>query len=398
MSPKFISFALSKAQILEFLGLAKAAKITKQMLIEQLLAKIEANADEQARLLETFLYELAVEPVELEEILQCTPIERRRWVKEGKLPVLEYRIFRKSGRDLEYPVHDRREILLISPADIQQWRAVHQSEVHVRRQAAAQLARESRKTNQQKRQQFLQSWQQTIDEWELQGSSELAQVLALAYWTIWASRWAKENQIKATRGTKHAELYAKRRDEWYERKNQAMWLLAQTSYAHLSFYRPPDPNKHHLWLCQEHYEEKYEGYYDSIWEYYYQNTQHVKQCPHCSVSFEQDYYALYYLEITNTVFPDLRFSFHMPYPIGRTHFPKPQKLPHVEHTEQDGMFRFGRPLVDDEKIIYRESDVQRNFEQALAEAKQYVLPRKGSGGTTTAPQSAIPTICEDATV
>jgi hypothetical protein len=398
MSPKFISFALSKEQIREFLGLTKATKIKKTTLVEQLLARIETNADEKARLLETFLYELAVEPFELEEILHCTPIERRRWVKEGKLPVLEYRTFRKSGQDLEYPVHDRREILLISQDDIQQWRTVHRDKVHMNRQAAAQLALESRKVNQQRRQQFSQSWQQTIDEWRLQGSPELAQVLVLAYWTIWASRWAKENQIKATRGIKHAELYAKRRDEWYERKNQAMLLLAQTPYARLSFYRPPDPDKHHLWLCQEHYEEKYEGYYDSIWEYYYQNTRAVKQCPQCSVSYEKDYYALYYLEITSASFPDLRFSFHMPYPIGRAHLPKPQKLPHVEHTEQDGMFRFGRPLIDDEKIIYRERDVQAKFEQALAEAKQLPFLHKTPTEIAMIPQDHVPVIHEDAMI
>jgi hypothetical protein len=398
MSPKFISFALSKAQILAFLGLTRATKITKQTLIEQLLERIETNADEKARLLETFLYELAVEPVELEEILHCTPIERRRWVKEGKLPVLEYRTFRKSGHDLEYPVHDRREILLISQDDIQQWRAIHQDEVRVRRQAAAQLALESRKVNQQKRQQFFHSWQQTIDEWRQKGSSELAHVLVLAYWTIWASRWAKENQIKAARGTKHAELYARRRDEWYERKNQAMLLLAQTPYARLSFYRPPDPDKYHLWLCQEHYEEKYEEYYESIWEYYYQNAERVKQCPQCSVSYEKDYYALYYLEITSAVFPDLRFSFHMPYPIGRANLPKPQTLPRVEHTEQDGMFRFGRPLIDDEKIIYREQDVQTNFEHALAQAKQLSFPHPSLNGTATISRSNQPALCENATI
>jgi len=398
MSPKFISFALSKEQILEFLGLTKATKIKKTMLVEQLLTRIETNADEKARLLETFLYELAVEPVELEEILRCTPIERRRWVKEGKLPVLEYRTFRKSGHNLEYPVHDRREIFLISQDDIQQWRTLHRDKVQINRRAATQLALESRKVNQQRRQQFSQSWQQTIDEWRQQGSPELAQVLMLAYWTIWASRWAKENQIKATRGTKHAELYVTRRDEWYERKNQAMLLLAQTPFARLSFYRPPDPDKHHLWLCQEHYEEKYEGYYDSIWEYYYQNTRTVRQCPQCSVTYEKDYYALYYLEITSTAFPDLRFSFHMPYPIGRANLPKPQKLPHVEHTEQDGMFRFGRPLIDDEKIIYRERDVQAKFEQALAEAKQLSLLRKVPAEITMAPHDHVPVISQDAII
>lgn len=65
----------------------------------------------------------------------------------------------------------------------------------------------------------------------------------------------------------------------------------------------------------------------------------------------------------------LRFSFHMPYPIGKNIFPAAKKLPHVEHEEQDGLFRFGRPLLVQEKIIHREKDVLAHFEQALEAAK-----------------------------
>jgi hypothetical protein len=265
MSPKFITFALSKAQILEFLGLAKSTKIAKSQLIEQLLQHIETDSHERERFLATFLYELAVEPAEIEELLQCTPVERKRWIKEGKLPVLEYRMFRKSGRDLEYPVHDRRAILKISQDEIQQWREVHQTEVQVHRKAGAQAATERRRVNRQIRHHFLLSWQQTIDEWKQKGSAELVLVLVLAYWTLWASRWAKENHVKSHRGRKYAALYVARRDAWYERKNQAMRLLAQTPYARLSFYCPSDPDKHYIWLCEEHYEMKCEEYYDDIW-------------------------------------------------------------------------------------------------------------------------------------
>jgi len=40
-------------------------------------------------------------------------------------------------------------------------------------------------------------------------------------------------------------------------------------------------------------------------------------------------------------------------------------LPQVEHNEQDGIFRFGRALFDDEKIIYREKNVIDNFNAAF---------------------------------
>ncbi len=390
MSPKFVASALSKAQILEFLGLAKSTKIAKDRLVEQLLQHIAMDALEKERLFATFLYELAVGPAEVEELLQCTLVERRRWIKEGKLPVLEYRSFRKLGRDLEYAVHDRREILKISQDDVQLWREAHQKEVQSHRKAGVQAATERRHVNRQMRHHFLLSWQQTIDEWRQKGSVELVLVLVLAYWTLWASRWAKENHVKSLRGRKYAALYIARRDAWYERKNQAMRLLAQTPYASLSFYRPSDPDKHYLWLCEEHYEMKCEEYYDDVWEFYYHNVALVEHCSQCVVTQVKDYYSLYHLEITTTVFPEIRFSFHMPYPIGRAWLPAPQQLPRVEHVEQDGLFRFGRPLLADEKITYRERDVASCFEQALLEAQQFFAPPDNQHEKTAVQHTDLP--------
>lgn len=397
MSPKFVTSALSKAQILEFLGMAKSTKIAKDQLVDQLLQHIAMDSLAMERLLATFLYELAVEPAEIEELLQCTSVERRRWVKEGKLPVLEYRTFRKMGRDLEYPVHDRREILKISQDDLQQWRDAHLQEVQSHRKVGAQVATERRKVNRQIRQHFLLSWQQTIDEWKQKGSVELVLVLVLAYWTLWASRWAKENHVKSLRGRRYAPLYVTRRDAWYERKNQAMRLLAQTPYASLSFYRPSNPDKYHLWLCEEHYEMKCEAYYDDIWEFYHHNVTLVDRCPQCVVTQVKDYYSLYHLEITTSVFPDIRFSFHMPYPIGRAWLPAPQQLPRVEHVEQDGMFRFGRPLLADEKITYREQDVTGCFDLALTEAQQFFIPDHSLNEKTAAQHTDPPLAGDDNT-
>lgn len=371
MVPKFVSFALSKAQILEFLQLPKSIKITKEQLVEQLLRLTEIDAQERDRLLETFPYELAVGPAEVEELLHCTQVERKRWMKEGKLPVLEYRQFRKAGRDMTYPVHERRSILQISQGDIAWWRETHRVQVLAHRKAGAQMAIEHKKANAQVRQDFQLGWLQTVEAWKQCGSLELAAVFMLAYWTVWASRWAKDNHLRFLHGRKHSVLYAKRRDIWYERKNQAMRLLAQTPYARLTFYRPPEPDKHYLWLCEEHYELKCEGYYENIWDFFYHNAAMIKQCRQCSVNNEQNYYSLYHLEVMHVAFPDLRFSFHMPYPIGKAWFPSFKKLPEVEHIEQDGVFRFGRSLLPTEKVAHREEDVVRYFEQALAEVKKF---------------------------
>jgi len=370
MLSKFIASTLAKAQVVEFLGVDKKARATKEQLVAQLLALIETDVDEYARLLNTFPLELAVGPTELEELLNCSRAERRRWVEEGKIPVLEHRLFTKAGQHLLYPVHDRRVILDISQDQIARWREEHQAQVLERRKQGASRAVERRKANLLTRQDFQRSLFCIIEEWRHKGSLELATAFQLAYWTVWASRWAKENHVRYLRGTKHAALYATRRDTWYRRKNEAIRTLASLPYAHLSFYRPTNADKRYLFLCGRHQQMKEDEYYHDLWDFFYEHLYIIKTCPHCVINEEKDFYALYHIEVASPLFPDTHFSFHMPYPIGRSWFPPPGKLPSVEHVELDGLFRFGRALFATEKITHREKDVLHYFEKALHEARK----------------------------
>src|SRR2546429_6014048 len=162
MLAKLLWYALSKAQIVAFLGLPANTKEQKELLVERLLCLYESDVAEKARLLDMFPYELAVEPVELQELLGCTPTERRRWVSEGKLPVLEHRPFRKAGRDLVYPVHDRRLVLSLTGEEIAQWRAIHRAQVRERRKAGYQVVQAKRKAHQEARADFLATWQAMV--------------------------------------------------------------------------------------------------------------------------------------------------------------------------------------------------------------------------------------------
>lgn len=369
MLSKTILSMLSKAQMQQFLDLPRQTKESKEQLVERISQLIEADTGEEMRLLDTFPLDLAVKPTELDELLQCTRTERRRWIKDGRIPILEYRPFRKIGRDMLYPVHDRRVVLGISQETIAQWRAEYHAQVHEHRRQGMQVAMQQRKANQLVRRTFFKNWESTVEQWKSQGSPELAATLQLAYWTQWASRWAKENHIKAIKGTKYSTTYAARERAWYERKTIAMYVLAQTPYARLAFYCPEEPNKYILHLCTQHFEQKEEEYYASIWEFFYANPSLVKQCPDCVFTVEKHFYSLYHLEVSTEAFPELSFSFHMPYPIGQHYFPAPAELPGVKHIEQDGMFRFGRALLDDEKITHRERDVLMYFASALAEVK-----------------------------
>lgn len=370
MLSKFIVSTLAKAQVVEFLKIPQKVKVTKELLITQLLTLIETDAHEYIRLLNTFPLELAVGPTELEELLNCSRVERRRWVGEGKIPVLEHRLFTKAGQHLLYPVHDRRVILDISQEEIAQWREEHQVQVLERRKKGASRAVERRKANVLTRQDFQRSLFCIVEEWRHKGSLELATAFQLAYWTVWASRWAKENHVRYLRGTKHAALYATRRDAWYRRKNEALRTLVPLPYARLSFYRPVNADRRYLFLCEEHQQMKEEEYYHSLWDFFYEHLYVIKTCPHCVINEEKDFYALYHIEVTSPLFPDTHFSFHMPYPMGRSWFPHPDKLPCVEHVEQDGLFRFGRALFATEKITHREKDVLHYFEKALHEARK----------------------------
>lgn len=371
MFNQMIASALQKAQLAAFLGLPTPLRMSKAELVAQVQQRITVDPNEQARLLETFVHELAVGPHELEELLQCSKTERLRWIKEGRIPVLEYRTFRKGGKDLRYPIHDRRVVQALSREELARWREEHLVQVQQSRQRGVQAAALQRSINQHKRSDFLAAWMVQIAAWAQQGSPALAAVLQLAYWAVWASRWAKENLLKAVRSSKHADTYAERRDRWYERKNEAMQVLAQTPYARLSFYRPNDPDRWDFHLCSTHNEERREGFYEDIWEFYALHEAEIQRCSSCSVRVEKDYYALYYLEICAAELPDVHFSFHMPYPIGRSYFPRPDKLPTIAHIEQAGPFRFGRALLASEKITHRERDVLTHFEQALAETRQH---------------------------
>ncbi|MEB3828749.1 hypothetical protein [Phormidium sp. CCY1219] len=342
-----------------------------------LLSIFAADPSEKERFLETFKRELAVEPYELIEILKCTKTERKRWIKEGKIPVLEYRSCRKSGKILEYPVHDRRVVMSLTPEEIQQWRDSHQARVAQTRKSAAKAASHSRKENQQARQNFAIAWEQIRAKWQETGSPEIAATLELAYWTVWGSRWAKENQLKGDRAIKYGSTYETRKHQWYALKTEAVRLLSQTPYAILSFYRPPEADKIFLRLCDEHSEEMREFECFDKWEFFYLYSNLVKKCPACWYNEETDYYSLYELEVKTAEFPEFTFSFHIPYPVGQAFWPLPNKLPQIERAEQDGIFRFGRPLLDREKVIHREGDVWGFLQGAIANFKtQFVFPKK----------------------
>lgn len=133
--PKFVLSSLYRRQITAFLGMPYSVRMRKVELIEYLYSLLQFNERFSVLLLEAYPYELAVGPTEAQQILQCTTVERRRWIQEERLPVFYYRTLLPTG--ISYPVHDRQTIMGIATDELEQWREEHRQEVHQHRVAAA---------------------------------------------------------------------------------------------------------------------------------------------------------------------------------------------------------------------------------------------------------------------
>lgn len=375
--PEHLPALLSKEQICAFLGLPARIAERKAALVAQLAVALGNDAETKARFFEIFVEEMAVEPWELEKLLGCTSTERKRWVSDGKLVPLATRSVWKSGKELVYPVFDRRHVANITPEILARFREEHASLVDMRRKTGARKAQESRIRHAEARKLAFEEAEEAFAERARLDYPELAAVLRLAFWTQMASRWAKENLAKSAQATKYNALYRKRAEEWHQRKDEALRVLVNSSYAHLSYYRPEDADKIDLELCDDHYKVFREGYYEGERDFYAYHKAEIHACPACQVSVSREYYALYALEISASICPESTFSFHIPQPLGRAFLPPARTLPQVSHVEQEGLFRFGRRLYDEEKKLYREKDVATHLAQALTEARdQLGIPRR----------------------
>ena len=143
--PSFLT-RVQLSAFLAFLGLSARSREVKAALALRLLTRLETDQTARAQFFEVFARELAVLPGELETVLGCTSTERKRWTEEGKLPVLHYRGF---GNQRSYPVFDRRVIIEVSAADLEEWRTEHRARVQEHRRAGAQAAAATRRAKRQ---------------------------------------------------------------------------------------------------------------------------------------------------------------------------------------------------------------------------------------------------------
>ena len=368
---------LTREQIIDFFKFpVEGSQNKKADMVEKAIKILNDNPQVLISLYEKFAKELAFSPYECEQLLGCTTTERRRWTNDGKLKVVEYQTINKYGRTITYPMFERGCLEALSLEIMDQWRVEHEQDLKVKRIEAQQKAKISRKQNEELRKQFAMEWKQTVASWYKQGDLAQAASFELAYWTMWLSRWAKEHHRKSRTAIKHSREYVDMEQKFYSMKNEGIKILYKTQYGKLSFYRPVEPDKWHVTFCPEHFDD-FKDWRKNCgldkWGYFFQNQKWIKNCKDCVVEIEKDYYSLYYLEVNSPVIPEYRFSFHTPFPIAQLFFPSPENLPRVNHKEQkDGLFRFGRNILTEEKIIYKEKEVVEKWQDAYMKLNLFI--------------------------
>jgi hypothetical protein len=342
-------------------------KMKKQELLKKFLEMIERGELEEGGVIKKYPEVFALSPTAVESVLEITKTERIRWTKEGKLKVAYYEQFRKWGKDLLFPMYDySAAIKARTGGQVEAWRNSKDQEVKRQKSRTAKLAVKTRKRNQSLAKQFFEEeWKNLMAGWYTESPIE-GSTLQLAYWVMWVNRYAKEMQVREKTARKKKAEYREKKELFYQMKNEAMEMLLKSPICTVYYYVPDFPDKiTHLEYCPDHYrkwseERKYD--YTSKWEYFWENNKEIETCPDCFYEVEEDYYSLFYLTVETN---GNRFSFHTPFPVGKNIFPNPNMLERVEHQEQDGLFRFGRELMDEEKIIFREKTIMNYFREAL---------------------------------
>ena len=384
---------LEKSQLIEEISCKNESllKLKKQELVILLIEKINGNELLQRKIIKKYPEIFALHPSKLEEFLGITKTERNRWTSESKLPVVYYESFRKWGQSLEYPMYNYDEaIQVLNKNKIEKWRKQHSEKVSKNRKASAKAAVIARKKNQSLAKLFYEGeWKSMLKQWYMEDLIVGAS-LQLAYWTMWVNRFAKEMQIKERNAIKKAANYRDKKEFFYQLKAESLAALFKSPLCKIQFYRPEKPDKiNNLQFCQDHYElwlHEREFDYISKWDFFSMYDKQIKKCPSCSFQIQKDYYSLYFLSISSG---DIRFSFHTPYQLGKETFPEPQKLEKVSHHEQEGIFRFGRGLVDEEKIIFTEKNILKYFNEAL-EKYNFALNQPACENTNKSPLLNLP--------
>lgn len=350
-------------------------KRKKDELLQQLIDEIGSNEVRIKDIYKKYAIEFSLSPNDVENILEITKTERLRWIKEEKLKVVCYESLKKYGKIIKYPKYDSYQIYRISKEKIEKWREKHKFDVSKKRKDATNKGMETRNRNIKLQKEFYEiEWKKMLADW-YRIDSTLGVTMELAYWTMWVSRWAKESHIKSLSARTKKKEYEAEKVKFYQMKNEAIKRIIKSPFSTQSFYQPKNADKiTHLQFCDDHYRfwvNIREFEYVSKWDFYNYHKNEIQKCNRCIVEVVKDYYSLFHVSVQHEELKDYRFSFHTPYPIGQKFFTDKKNLPKVVHEEQEGLFRFGRPLFKEERVIFSMKNTVKYFEEAITKFDLY---------------------------
>ncbi|WP_242225387.1 hypothetical protein [Bacillus cereus group sp. BfR-BA-01380] len=345
-------------------------KLKKEDLITMLQTEMNGNEMRLQNLIRKYPDIFSITPAKLEEFLNITKAERKRWTNEGKLSVSYYESFHKWGKTHVYPMYNLYQVNKLTQESINLWRENYKEHIAKSRKKATKKAVQTRNQNKAITREFYEKeWKSLLKKW-YKDNALIGATLQLAYWTMWVNRYAKEMQIKQLNAKSKSEEYKLKKETFYAYKNVALKLLFTSPLTTVSFYRPLHADKiSNLFFCDHHFElwmleREYE--YITKWDFFYSHQKDIYKCKNCNYNPIKDYYSLYFISVE---IESVYFSFHIPFPLGSDFLPSPNKIVAIQHEEQEGLFRFGRALLEEEKIIFKEKSIIKYFEEAILKYK-----------------------------
>lgn len=364
---------LNKEQLIKYVEEAKRTT-SKKVLIELLEKKIiEGNVDVN----DIYTQDKEIFALTSNQLESLLKVKKSffTWIKKNrKIAIVRTEEMELYGNVVEVPFWCAKDACNIK-CNIERLKILEnefQAEKTTNKKAGTEKAKKTLDKNNILRTTFKNSYDKMCYEWSQQ-DKEGALYLELAFWTMWASRWAKV----------YAEKYSKTdnwdhsivRDEYYKLKAQALKILGCSKFATITIVQPDRPHKVGVDLCDIHKD----AYYDEcslhrkkIIDYYYEHEKEISKCNECRVYIEEDYYTLYHIKIEVLGIKDT-FSFHIPFEKGKLIFEDKKYLKEIGgHENLEGMFRYGRPLKDDEKVIITESITKKKINNAILHIEEYL--------------------------
>jgi hypothetical protein len=297
-------------------------------------------------------------PLEVEQTLGVAARERLKWTKDGRLPTDGTDSFRKNGVTTTFSLHPHSGISAIKPKTIEQWRRDDIDATKVARSMGAKKAVKTKARNVVARKSARDELDRMARESSLHVLSPIAvPLIKLAFLSTICSRWAKNRRDKGDHDGEAA---------FYELKDRGLKIIHCQPWTEVRFV-PAGAPRYEVTLCDRHrsdFRDERRDYQVSFAEWITDNVSQVQKCRSCAYHEDHDYYALYELRM---VIGKAEFCWHVPYSRGREWLPGKKEIESMRpRADDDGIVLFGRPVNDEEVILWKPQKLKEEMKTLLA--------------------------------